>query len=172
MLDVVFWEELALAGQRRTAVPDFMHDTLYLDVARGAYDRVYQREVMHHEFFHMIDYQEHGNIYSDNRWAVLNPATFHYGTGGKNAQGDPSTGVWTTKYPGFLDHYATMGVEEDKAEVFAAMLIDPKYLNHRCVGDPVLAAKLREMKATLQRFCPEADEGFWKKVADRQSAAP
>ena len=68
---IVLCRDLAFNGQQRAAVPDFEHSTLYLDVVRGTYDRNYQRHVIHHEFFHIIDYQDDGELYSDPRWCAV-----------------------------------------------------------------------------------------------------
>ena len=53
------------------------------------------------------------------RWDALKPKDFKYGSGGKNAQDISTTSLLTEKYPGFLNHYSTTAVEEDKAEVLA-----------------------------------------------------
>jgi len=168
---VVFCEKLSFDGQTRNAVPDFEHDTLYLDVSRGGYSRDYLREVIHHEFFHIIDYRDDGQLYTDDAWSALNPPGFKYGNGGKAAQGVATMGVLTDKFPGFLDEYATTAVEEDKAEVFAHMVIDPDYVANRDKTDPVLTAKTKRMKELLVKFCPEMGPIFWKVVADSQEHA-
>jgi hypothetical protein len=165
---VVLCEDLAFEGQRRSAVPDFEHDTLYLDVARGTHQPQYQRKVIHHEFFHIIDYRDDGQIYTDERWSSLNRPDFKYGTGGKFAQDQPDTGVLTEKFPGFLNHYSTTGVQEDKAEIFAYMIVEPTYIAKRTKTDPVLKAKVQRMRELLADFCPEMDEEFWTGVAARR----
>lgn len=161
---VVFCTELAFAGQRRSAIPDFQHDTLYLDVGRAANDRTYLRKVLHHEFFHIVDYRDDGRLYRDDRWKALNPANVKYGRGGKNAQNNSQTSVLTTRYPGFLNHYSTTGVEEDKAELFANMIVMPAYVAARAAKDRVLAAKVRQMKSLLKAFCRQMNPEFWKKI--------
>ncbi|MBY0456729.1 MAG: hypothetical protein K2V38_05295 [Gemmataceae bacterium] len=161
---IVLCDELAFAGQRRTAIPDYEHDTLYFDVVRGDHDKTYQRKVIHHEFFHVVDWKDDGLVYEDDRWAALNPKDFKYGTGGKNAQDKPDTSVLTDKYPGFLNHYSTTGVEEDKAEVFANMIMEVEYLAKRMKTDKVLVAKVERMKELLAKFCPDVDEKWWAKV--------
>ena len=75
---IVLCRGLSFAGQGRAAVPDYEHDALYYDVVSGDYSRVYQRHAIHHEFFHVIDYKDDGEVYSDARWARLNPETFRY----------------------------------------------------------------------------------------------
>lgn len=162
LMRIVLCEQLYFDGQRRNAIPDFEHNVLYLDVKRGDYNHQYQRKVIHHEFFHLIDYKDDGSVYADNEWAALNPDSFHYGSGGRNAQDDASTSVLTDRYPGFLNHYSTTGVEEDKAEVFANMVVVPKHVETRSSEDPVIKSKANAMKSLIQKFCPEINEDFWK----------
>jgi hypothetical protein len=161
---VVLCTDLFFAGQRRNAVPDFEHDTIYLDVSRGSYSKPYLREVIHHEFFHVIDFRDDGELYHDASWEALNPADFKYGNGGRNAQDIDTTSVLTDKWPGFLNHYSTTGVEEDKAEMFAHMIVDSAYVEQRAKNDRVIEAKVARMKALLVSFCPEMNQQFWEKV--------
>jgi hypothetical protein len=162
---IVLCKELAFDGQLRGAIPDFEHDTLSLDVLRGGYDPLYLCKVLHHEFFHIIDYRDDGHVYEDKEWAALNPPGFKYGTGGKNAQHVASARELTEKFPGFLNYYATTGVEEDKAEVFANLIVDPAYVAKRAKADRVLGAKVHAIKNALAKFCPEVDAAFWSKAA-------
>jgi hypothetical protein len=161
---VVLCEDLAFAGQPRNAVPDWEHDDLYLDVSRGAYAPRYLAAVIHHEFFHIVDFRDDGLVYRDDAWSALNPAGFKYGSGGKNWQSDKSTTAFTTKHPGFLTHYSTTGVEEDKAELYAHMIVNFAYVDGRAKTDPVLRTKVTRMKALLFSFCPDMNDEFWKKV--------
>jgi Putative zinc-binding metallo-peptidase len=160
---VVIASELKFSGQLRTAIPDWANDTLYLDAARGADNKNYVRKVIHHEFFHIIDFRDDGLVFKDERWANLNPKDFKYGSGGKNAQDIATTSVLTDKYPGFLNHYSTTGVEEDKAEIFANLLVDGHYVDERTNKDPVLKAKTERMRELLKSFCLEANDEFWDK---------
>ena len=127
---IVLCRGLSFAGQSRAAIPDFEHDTLYYDVVSGAYSRKYQRHAIHHEFFHIIDYRDDGQVYSDATWAGINPPKFRYGDGGAKMQGNPLSGL-PTDIPGFLTTYATSGVEEDKAEIFAYMITDYDFVAKR-----------------------------------------
>jgi len=161
---VVLCEQLSFAGQRRSAVPDFERDALYPEVSRGSRHSRYLAAVIHHEFFHMVDYRDDGQLYRDDAWSALNPSGFKYGNGGKNWQGDSKTTVFTDKYPGFLTHYMTTGVEEDKAELFAHLIVNSEYVKDRAKTDAVLRAKVARMKALLKSFCPDMNDEFWKKV--------
>lgn len=161
---IVLCGGLSFAGQYRAAIPDFANNTLYFDVSRGRNNPNYQRKVIHHEYYHIIDYRDDGLLYQDDRWAALNPADFSYGTGGKNAQHLSNTSVLTDRFPGFLNHYSTTGVEEDKAEIFANLMVEPEYVYQRASKDKVLAAKVALMKELMFDFCPAIDEKFWKKI--------
>jgi len=158
---VVLCKNLSYIGQRRGAIPDWEHDTLYLDVEFGAHSKPYLRKAIHHEFFHIIDFRDDGMVYQDERWSSLNPTAFRYGNGGKSARGNGES-VLTDKYPGFLNHYSTTGVEEDKAEVFANMIVDYAYVQNRALNDRVIKAKVERMRELLASFCPEMNAKFWE----------
>lgn len=168
---VVLCDGLHFAGQRRNAIPDFEHDTLYLDVSRGSYNKSYQSKVIHHEFFHIIDYRDDGYVYQDERWASLNPPGFRYGSGGINAQDLLYTSVLAEKFPGFLNHYSTAGVEEDKAEVFANLIVDHAHVGRRIQKDAVLREKVKLLQEQLTRFCPDVNGEFWRNVGRRETGA-
>lgn len=157
---VVMCKELSYGGQLRTGVPDFEHNALYLDVACAIYDRTFLRKIIHHETFHVIDYKA-GQFGSDERWSRLNPPSFRYVNGGHRAH----ESLLTDDVPGFLNHYSTTAVEEDKAEVFANMMVEPAYIAKRIQTDSVLRAKVSRMREQLITFCPDMNERFWDKVA-------
>ena len=169
---VVFCKGLSFEKQYRTAVPDFENDVLYLDVSRGRHDEGYVRKVIHHEFFHIVDLKDDGRLYEDERWAKLNPPGFKYGPGGAKLQDDPTVTVTGRDEPGFLNRYATAGVEEDKAEVFAHMMVEPAALATRIKTDKYMRAKVERMRELLAEFCPKADDAFWTAVekAERHPA--
>ncbi len=169
---IVLCRDLAFAGQKRTAVPDFENETLYLDVSRGLHAERYVRKVIHHEFFHMIDWRDDGAVYSDRSWMGLNPKGFTYGDGGVNAQDDPTVSLHTEAAPGFLNRYSMSGVEEDKAELFAHLLVEPAFVARRSKQDAFLGAKTARLKELLRDFCPDLDDEFWRRsqgAAERQN---
>jgi hypothetical protein len=161
---IVLCRELSFAGQNRSAIPDFEHDTLYFDVVAGGHDRTYQRRAIHHELFHIIDYEDDGELDSDARWAKLNPPTFRYGRGGEHMLSDAWSGVpWDR--PSFLNKYSTSGIEEDKAEIFAYMVTEIGFIEKRAVSDDAIRKKMSAMKVLLSDFCPDMNESFWKRAA-------
>jgi hypothetical protein len=153
---IVLCTKLAYAGQLRAAIPDWEHNTLYIDTQRGAKSPGYPEHVLHHEFFHLIDHADDGDVYNDTTWNALNPIGFRYGNGGVNAQTTRNTGALTNSIPGFLTHYATTGVEEDKAELFAFSITHKDYIAIRIRTDTTLAAKLTRLQAILKNLCPGA----------------
>jgi hypothetical protein len=161
---VVLCQKLSFEKQLRTAVPDFENNVLYLDVARGRKDEQYVRKVIHHEFFHIIDLRDDGMLYVDERWSNLNPPQFKYGPGGAKLQSDPSVTTTGKDAPGFLNRYAAAGVEEDKAEVFAHMIVEPKMIAERAKKDKYIQAKVERMKELLAQFSPRTDKTFWEAV--------
>jgi len=169
---IVFCKDLSFAEQKRTAIPDFEHDTLYIDVTRGRHDELYVRKVIHHEFFHFVDLRDDGHLYEDDRWVKLNPPGFKYGPGGAKLQDDPTVTTTGKNEPGFLNRYAAAGVEEDKAEVFAHMMVEPKLIAARVEKDKYIRVKVERMTELVAAFSPKADEKFWKAVENVERPEP
>ncbi len=164
---VVFAEKLRVGEQFRAAVPAFDLDSMYYDPAYGAGRGIYQRSVVHHEFFHMMD-QRMGILYTDPEWAALNSSDFRYGSGGAKMR-EPGVGNLTKEIPGFLTRYGTAGVEEDKAELFAHLIVSSDFVAERAQNDSVLASKIVLLKKRLSGFHSGFNEEFWKRatVLDR-----
>jgi hypothetical protein len=164
---IVLCQGLAFNGQRRTAIPDFEHNTLYLDVARGRYSDSYTRKVIHHEFYHIVDLKDDGNLYQDKEWEKLNAPGFKYGAGGRALQDDSTVSLINDARPGFLNKYSTSGVEEDKAEIFANMVVNYQAVAERGQRDKVVAAKTELMKRETAKFCPQMNATFWEAMRKR-----
>ncbi|MBA4192375.1 MAG: hypothetical protein C0467_30770 [Planctomycetaceae bacterium] len=169
---VVFCKDLTFDGQKRTAIPDFEHDTLYLDVSRGRHDDLYVRRVIHHEFFHFVDLKDDNHLYEDERWVKLNPPGFKYGPGGAKLQNDPTVTTTGKDDPGFMNRYAAAGVEEDKAELFAHMMVEPKVVAVRVEKDRYIRAKVERMRELMSAFTPRIDRDFWSAVEKVQRPEP
>src|SRR5262245_43786194 len=152
---IILCADLAFAGQSRTALPDFEHDDLYLDVSSADYAELYRRKVIHHEFFHIIDYCN-GTLYVDERWSRLLPKGVSFGEGGRYAR-DAEGSLTRDDIPGFLNTYSMSGVEEDKAEVFANMVANGRVFEALASRDKLLKQKAQMMKEVLQAFCPSMD---------------
>ncbi len=159
---IVICVNLKVGEQIRGAVPAFEIDTMFYDPALGDYAPNYQRTVVHHEFFHMMD-QRMGAMRKDPEWAALNPQGFSYGTGGQNMR-DGNAGTLRKDIPGFLTQYGTAAVEEDKAELFGHLIVNNKFVTDQAIKDAVLAGKIALLKKRLEKFDPDMGEKFWGKV--------
>jgi len=140
----------------RGAVPAFEDRALIydVDVAAAAYVNRYYERCFHHEFFHMLDRADDGEVYSDPAWSALNPDGFEYGSGGASTSRFVNYFDPIATQEGFVTAYGTMGVEEDKAEIFSLMYTFPELLQRRAASDSVIAAKVARMKQILGRTCP------------------
>ncbi len=161
---IVLCSSLTFDEQPRAALPEFGSHTMYFDVPVSMTTRQYARGVLHHEFFHIVDWRDDGKLYSDQSWVALNAKKFSYGDGGVNAQSDSSMSLLTDKYPGFLTKYSMSGVEEDKAEVCAHLFVNPEVVARYAQDDAVLARKVERMKELLEDFCKQLDADFWRKL--------
>ncbi len=160
---IVIATGISLNKQVRAAVPSFDSNTMYYDTTLGSYNEAYQRLVVHHEFFHMMD-QVQGLVRKDPEWAALNPPDFHYGNGGDKMR-NLGAGVLTDKLPGVLTPYAMSAIEEDKAELYGHLLVDREYVAGRVKADAVIAAKVGLLKARMQKWDAEFSDEFWNSMA-------
>lgn len=143
-------KNVAINGQARTAVPDFVNEVLVLDFDVFDQDDNYIRHVIHHELYHLFEEEVYGDVYyKDPKWLAIT-ASHHYGSGGANMRDGHVTELDHPK-PGFINHYATSGVEEDKAEVFAALRVPAeraKVMRWIDQGDQLLARKVNYIQQT------------------------
>jgi hypothetical protein len=119
---VAMVKNLINQGVSVASMPDYYQENLYMDIYVGNYDKTYQKHVVHHEYYHMIEQQFHGtSYYKDPEWAKFNEPSFQYGSGGINAR---ESSVQVVNHPrnGFISGYAMSGLEEDKAELFATLM--------------------------------------------------
>lgn len=158
---IVLCRDLRLGAQPRAAVPLRDHGSMHFDVVAGDFSRNYQRIVVHHELMHVIDERDDGRAYEDPAWAALNEKEFRYGNGGINAQNDPKASLHMTGVAGFLTSYSTSAIEEDKAELFARLMVEPGYVARRADEDAILRSKIVRLKELLAAFCPQFDERVW-----------
>ncbi len=168
---IILCRNLSFNGQPRGAIPDFENHALYLDVRTGKHAELWQRKAVHHEFFHIVDYEDDGKIYEDEDWKKLNPESFEYGDGGIKMR-DPDASLLTTSIPGFLTAFSTSGVEEDKAEIFANMMVDLAVVEKRANADAVIRSKMLFMRKLIRSFSADCDDDFWSKIRKRSASPP
>ena len=153
---------MSVTGQIRAAAPDFYGNAVYYDIGysgtlAGLPTNVYARQVVHHEFDHLVNWtlfdSFRGCGFCDPAWAALNPPGFRYGGGGASCYlpSDPCQTHREHPSPGFVTGYAASATEEDKAELFAWLMETSSYRKLKtwiASGDGYLAAKV----ANYQRF--------------------
>jgi hypothetical protein len=151
--------------QYRAAVPDYGNYENFSMVYCAKESSVsYIKNVIHHEFFHMLDYVHDWKIYGpDPDWEECNTPDFKYGTGGANNR---SFKELDGELRGFISQYSTTGIEEDKAEIFAHMINFPvkAFINNTCV---IVENKIKLIKNVLKELDPlgSGQEEFWDNLS-------
>jgi len=159
-------KNMALDKVEIVASPDYKKDVLYLDIFGGQTTEAYRRHVIHHEFYHMLEEQLNGDaFFKDPEWAALNEPDFSYGKGGITARDRDETALNRPR-SGFINKFSMSGLEEDKAEIYAALFVADEHRNvAKMAGeDPIISSKVTLMKESLRKWCPEFNDAFWQKM--------
>jgi hypothetical protein len=162
---IIFCEELTVGGHRFGGTAGGgKGDSLYLDVGIGRWSKKHIRELIHHEFFHIMDRRMHLNAgirhgFEDKQWEALNAPGFKYDP---SIKVQPNAVAIDAKLKGFLSKYCQSGVEEDKAVLYGFMVTMGQIVDDRSKTDPVLKAKVDRIKDLVKEFCPQMDDEFWK----------
>lgn len=160
---VVLCEGLTFNGYHWGKCTEFGERTIYVDVKFRLDDEHYMRVGIHHEFFHLIDFKINP-VFKDERWSAINRPGFKYGKDGPVGSATFTALALTDKYPGFLNHYSTLDISEDRAEVFGNMIAGLARIEKLSKKDPILRAKVQRMKEILTEFCPQANADFWQRI--------
>jgi hypothetical protein len=79
----------------------------------------------------------------------------------------------STEYPGFVNRYGTGNVPDDKADLFAYLMVIHYWVLERAQKDSYLQAKVKLIKSRLAGFEPGLDASFWERVDGvRRDVAP
>ena len=147
---------LNIYNQYRAAVPDYYLERIYYDFSKSWNNKTYQRHVIHHEFFHMIEQEFNGDAFwFDPDWFRINPQNTFYGNGGMTHQGkNINYYEINNPSPGFINLYSKSGLEEDKAEIFAILFVKEEYkkISKWLKKDKYLNKKVEYMKNTLLQY--------------------
>lgn len=142
---VLLCSGLEEAGVKIPSLPN-LEQSLVLDV--DAPD-AFLRRLLHHEVFHFMDYTADDQVTRDPEWEALNDRYFVYGFGGRFMR-DGATSRFGSGGAGFVTEYAKSGLEEDKAETFAFLLVSPGSMQRQTQRDPRLDAKARHLRQWVQ----------------------
>jgi len=162
---IYFVKNLKVSGQSRYAMPEGFSNALYYDVnyVNGRSDQ-YLRHSMHHEFYHLIEKNYFGDYYFlDKSWVSFNPLDFTYGSGGAAAYANPEFARRQYPYKGFITGYATVGIEEDKAEVFGYLMTTQEFLKltRWIKEDATLGRKVAYFMGLIRGMCRRMDYDFF-----------
>jgi hypothetical protein len=152
---IVLGRKLSVDGTAFNAFADVEHGRLFLNLDAGLPDGFIKR-TLHHEFFHFVDFAEDDRLDEDRPWSSLNPPGFLYGSGGASMQNDPGAGQPGESLTGFVNRYATSGLAEDKAEVYASLIFDNAWMSRRASADSILGRKVERIRLSLRRLGPLA----------------
>ena len=146
---ICFCKKLQVGEQYRSAVPDYYKEVLYYDIYNGYEVKGYHEDCVHHEYYHMVEEQINGDPYfKDPVWAAFNPEGFKYGEGGASVQGVHGVGWYVHPQEGFVSAYAMSGLEEDKASLFACLMVaeNRDKVKEWAKEDKVLAKKVEYLE--------------------------
>lgn len=162
---IVLCRDLFIGGAHAPGITDCRLRTIFIE-AGGDFGSDERRvKAIHHELFHTVDFAECGQTFRDPDWEALNPRGFAYLGSGVGALGRRMSLELSSATPGFVCEYATAAAEEDKAELFAALVVNPGWVAARAREDVVLARKIASLKATLEARDPAMNAGFWVSLA-------
>lgn len=124
-----------------------------------------QRRYLHHLIWHQFD-DFKGQMWEDPEWVALNPPGFKYGMYTKGGIYDRSSesGLLSTEYPGFVNRYSTGYLPDDKADLFAYLMVLHHWVEERTREDRYLKEKAALIKKRLAEFDPAFDAAFWKRI--------
>ena len=131
--------------QYRAGVPEYIYNynLFYCTKER---DFNYIQIVIHHEYFHFIDFI-HDKSFDDIIWRKFNSINFNYGIGG-----------WSERIfikldsniKGFINHFSMSAIEEDKAEIYQFLMINTfNALNNK---DVIIQKKVYRIIEFLKEF--------------------
>jgi hypothetical protein len=162
-------------GGARGAAAYIFDDRFFLDVPNAirAVQGGTRIRFIHHLMWHRLD-ELSGTMWTDPEWEALNPTDFEYGVYSRGGVHETRAGSGSliTEYPGFLNLYSTGNLPDDKAEVYAYLMVIHSWVGERSLQDPYLRRKVALIKARLGGLDPKFDDGFWNRVnADSDQAA-
>jgi hypothetical protein len=165
--EIALVANLRVGRQRRIAMPESDTRTLYFDVNYpGARDE-YCSHAIHHELFHLIYFEIHGSFYyKDPAWLALNYSSFRYKGGGGLAYGNYHAFKKQKPASGFITPYATYGVEEDMAEVFAFLMTREGFriITYWMQVDEILNNKAQYILRLMSSQAPEFNLTYLKRI--------
>jgi len=144
---VILCSRAMAAGQRIGGIPVPPLDLLMLDIGESGNNTLYLQRGFLHELYHLIEYRF--NTYQDTEWQKLFGSGYANSYGGRMRQSPVGSGR-----RGFLNAYAETYPHEERAELFAFLLIDPaEVVAHiRAMNDELLKKKALYLAKECERL--------------------
>jgi hypothetical protein len=106
----------------------------FLGTEYDATGPVTTEDIVHHELFHLFEFERMGGVYGDDpEWRLQNPLGFVYDAAGEQAP----------RRPGFINPYASTNEIEDRASIYQYLMARPDELCEVAAGDDIVRAKTR-----------------------------
>lgn len=155
LLKKVFFSERPADGFYRAH-----KNAIFLNFLHKRSNVIAQRHTIHHEIFHMIEANQ-GTLshQPDTTWQNYNSPDFQYGLNTiKSTSHNTTTSPFAMarEHPGFITPYAMLSAKEDKAEIFASLMvpIQNKLLHRWSQNDAILGKKTQHIKTLIHKLIP------------------
>lgn len=148
-------KSLYVDGTFRSGMPEAQfEDAVYFDIDAKYFtseDGKYMRRTIHHEIRHLADYNQY-NTYKpqDSKWLQCNPAQNSYLNSVASMYANPTYAHAAHPSAGFITGYATSGIDEDRAEVYAYYMTDRAYLYKTAIEDASLSCKVAQTETLIR----------------------
>jgi hypothetical protein len=135
------------AGQRIGGIPVPPLDLLMLDIGESGSNASYLQHTVLHELYHLIELRS--NSYQDAQWQQKFGAGYANSYGGRMKQSPVGTGK-----KGFLNAYSETYPHEERAELFASLLLNPAEVaaHIKATKDETVKAKALYLIAKCERL--------------------
>ncbi|HOY09977.1 MAG TPA: putative zinc-binding metallopeptidase [Candidatus Omnitrophota bacterium] len=148
-----FYDSRPLEGlyQRNTRI-------IVFDFLRNQEHVIKQRLNVHHELYHMFESQN-GLAWRFRDWESMNVPGFAYHVPETLQPGGNPVNYFAPPVQGFVTYYAMKNQAEDRAEIFAALMIasQRRVVLRWIKNDPVLREKVNILRAEVIGLCPDME---------------
>ncbi len=148
-------KSLYVDGTFRSGMPEAQfEDAVYFDIDSKYFtseDGKYMRRTIHHEIRHLADYNQYSTYKpQDSKWLQCNPAQNSYLNSVASMYANPAYAHAAHPKAGFITGYATSGIDEDRAEVYAYYMTDRAYLYKTAIEDASLSCKVAQTETLIR----------------------
>jgi hypothetical protein len=163
---MVICQDLSLAGHGGVGsivgLAVFAPATILFRFPPGITTQGDERQTVHHEILHFIDFRQDGSTGADPEWEKLNPWGSVYGK--EHFAPTFFTRTFDETLKGFPSTYARTNVADDKAEVYGWLVVQQAAMRRRAGTDTWLRKKIERIEKDLAAFCPGMDARWWKSL--------